>query len=57
MLLERLDSSYEAYKRDTGILIQWLSETSKECGFISRSKEARLKGKQRRKAKESCESR
>ena len=55
-----MSSSYTAYKKDTAILLQWLSDTAKSCGFVSQpptqneppKPSQRLKGKERKKAKE-----
>ena len=64
MLPQFMSSSYQAYKKDTAILLQWLSQTAEQCGFTSQTpiqsiKELpkpsqRLKGKDRKKAKEAA---
>ena len=57
-----MSSSYQAYKKDTAILLQWLSDTAERCGFVSHApaqKETpkpsqRLKGKDRKTAREAA---
>ena len=63
MLPQFLSSSYQAYKKDTAILLQWLSDTANKCGFAptiqmteERPEETpkssqRLKGKERKQAR------
>ena len=55
MLPDCLSSSYDAYKKDTGILLEWLSQASAKCGYVAeasaKTPSKRLKGKQRAKAK------
>ena len=57
-----MNSSYQAYKKDTAILLQWLSDTAEKCGFASQIQtreeppkpSQRLKGKDRKKAKDAA---
>lgn len=67
MLPEFLTSSYKRYKEDTSVFTTWLSQTAKACGYrpstkpntaptatANISKGPRLKGKERKLAKEAA---